>query len=69
MSWGGAERGGDTESETGSRLRAVSAEPDVGFEPTKELREALTWGSSHSEGDGGGGGDAGRPRELPQTAG
>ena len=30
MSRGGAEREGDTESETGSRLRAVS--PDVGLE-------------------------------------
>ena len=29
---GGAEREGDTESETGSRLRAVSTEPDVGLE-------------------------------------
>ena len=33
-SWGGAEREGDTESEAGSRLRAVSPEPDVGFELT-----------------------------------
>ena len=31
MSRGGAEREGDTESETGSRLRAVSTEPDVGL--------------------------------------
>ena len=30
MSGGGAEGEGDTESETGSRLWAVSAEPDVG---------------------------------------
>ena len=30
----GAEREGDTEFEAGSRLRAVSAEPDVGLEPT-----------------------------------
>ena len=28
----GAEREGDTESEAGSRLRAVSTEPDVGLE-------------------------------------
>ena len=33
MSRGGAEREGDTESEAGSRLRAVSTEPDVGLEP------------------------------------
>ena len=32
MSGGGAEREGDPESEAGSRLRAVSAEPDVGRE-------------------------------------
>ena len=32
MSKGGAEREGDTESEGGSRLRAVSAELDVGLE-------------------------------------
>ena len=32
MSRGGAERGGDAESEEGSRLRAVSTEPDAGFE-------------------------------------
>ena len=32
MSRGGAERGGDTESEAGSRLRAVSTEPDAGLE-------------------------------------
>ena len=31
---GGAEREGDTESEAGSKLRAVSTEPDVGLEPT-----------------------------------
>ena len=34
MSGGGAEREGDTESEAGSRLRAVSTEPDVGLELT-----------------------------------
>ena len=33
-SGGGAERGGDTESQAGSRLRAVSTEPDAGLEPT-----------------------------------
>ena len=31
MSRGGAERQGDTESEAGSRLRAVSTEPDAGL--------------------------------------
>ena len=34
MSGGGAEREGDTESETGSRLPAVSTEPNAGFELT-----------------------------------
>ena len=36
MSRGGAEREreGDTDSETGSRVQAVSAEPIVGLEPT-----------------------------------
>ena len=32
MSGGGIEREGDTESEAGSRLRAVSTEPDMGLE-------------------------------------
>ena len=32
MSGGGAEREGDTESEAGFRLRAVSTEPDLGLE-------------------------------------
>ena len=32
VSRGGAEREGDTESEAGSRLRAVSPEPDAGLE-------------------------------------
>ena len=41
MNWGGAEREGDTESETGSRLRAVSPEPDAGLELTD--REIVTW--------------------------
>ena len=35
MSWGRAEREGDTESEAGSRLRAVGTEPDAGFELMK----------------------------------
>ena len=33
MSGVGAEREGDTESKAGSRLQAVSTEPDVGLEP------------------------------------
>ena len=41
MDRGGAEREGDTESETGSRLWAVSTEPDVGLELTD--REIMTW--------------------------
>ena len=41
MSRGGAEREGDTESETGSRLRAISTEPDAGLELTD--REIVTW--------------------------
>ena len=32
MNGGGAEREGDTESEAGSRLRAVSTEPHAGLE-------------------------------------
>ena len=39
-SGGGAEREGDTESEAGSRLQAVSTEPDAGLEPTN--REIMT---------------------------
>ena len=34
MNGGGAEREGDTESEAGSRLRAVSTEPNVGLGAT-----------------------------------
>ena len=37
---GGAEREGDTESEAGSGLRAVSTEPDAGLELTN--REITT---------------------------
>ena len=33
MSMGGAEREGDTESKGGSRLWAVSTEPNTGLEP------------------------------------
>ena len=38
---GEGHREGDTESETGSRLQAVSTEPDVGLELTD--REIMTW--------------------------
>ena len=34
MNGGGSEREGDTESETGSRLPAVSTEPDAGLKLT-----------------------------------
>ena len=34
VSGGGVEKEGDTESEAGPRLRAVSTEPDAGLEPT-----------------------------------
>ena len=34
MNGGGSEREGDTESEAGSRLLAVSTEPDTGLELT-----------------------------------
>ena len=37
----GAERQGDAESETGSRLWAVSTEPDAGLELTNY--EMMTW--------------------------
>ena len=40
MNGGGAEREGDTESEAGSRLRAISPEPDTGLEPAD--REIVT---------------------------
>ena len=41
MTRGGAEREGDTESKAGSRLQAVSTEPDAGLELTD--REIVTW--------------------------
>ena len=41
MSRGGAEGEGDTESEAGSRLWAVSTEPDVGLELMNH--EIMTW--------------------------
>ena len=40
LSGGEAEKEGDTESEAGSRLGAVSTEPDAGLKPTK--REIMT---------------------------
>ena len=40
MNGEGAEREGDIESEAGSRLRAVSTEPDAGLELTN--REIMT---------------------------
>ena len=40
-SGGGAEREGDTESEAGSRLWAVSTEPDAGLKLTDS--EIMTW--------------------------
>ena len=44
MNGGGAEREGDTESETGSGLQAISPEPDAGLELTD--REIVTWRES-----------------------
>ena len=41
MNGGGAEREGDTEWETGSRLRAISPQPDAGLELMD--REIVTW--------------------------
>ena len=41
VSEGGAEREGDTESGAGSRLRAVSTEPDAGLDLTN--CEIMTW--------------------------
>ena len=41
VSRAGEEREGDTESEAGSRLQAVSTEPDAGLELTD--REIMTW--------------------------
>ena len=47
MNGGGAEREGDTESEAGYRLPAVSTEPDAGLEPTD--REIVTWLKSDAQ--------------------
>ena len=41
MSGDGAEKEGDTESEAGSRLQAVSTEPKAGLEPRN--CEIMTW--------------------------
>ena len=41
MNGGGAEREGDTESEEGSRLWAVSTEADAGLKPTNH--EIIAW--------------------------
>ena len=47
MNRGGAEREGDTESEAGSRLRAISPEPDAELELTD--REIVTWPKSDAQ--------------------
>ena len=47
MNGGGAEREGDTESETGSRLPAISPEPDAGLELME--REIVTWLKSDAQ--------------------
>ena len=49
MSRGGAEREETQESEAGSRLWAVSTEPDVGFEPTN--CEIMTWSEAGNSTD------------------
>ena len=56
MSGGGAEREGDTESKAGSRLWAVSTEPDTGLELTSceimtwaEVRRSTDWATGRSE--------------------
>ena len=41
MNGGRSQREEDTEFEAGSRLQAVSTEPDVGLEPTSH--EIMTW--------------------------
>ena len=40
VSWGEAEEEGDTESEAGSRVQAISTKPDMGLELTS--REIIT---------------------------
>ena len=54
MNGGGAEREGDTESEAGSRLWAISPEPDAGLELME--REIVTWA------------DVGRPTDWATQA-
>ena len=49
VSGGGTEREGDTESETGSRRRAVSPEPNVGLKSTD--CEIMTWVEAWSSTD------------------
>ena len=56
MSWGGAQRKGDKESEAGSRLWAVGTEPDVGLELTDskivtwaEVRRSTNWATKVSQ--------------------
>ena len=46
----GSEREGDADSEAGSRLRAVSAEPHAGLEPTN--REIVAWADVGHSTDG-----------------
>ena len=46
-SWGGAETEGDTESKAGSRLPAVSTEPNAGLELTNY--EIMTWAEVNAE--------------------
>ena len=46
MNGDGVEREGVTESETGSRLQAISPEPDAGLEFTD--REMVTWLKSNA---------------------
>ena len=50
VSGGGVETQGDTQSKAGSRLRAVSTEPDTGLELTS--REIMTWAEVGSLTDG-----------------
>ena len=49
MGEGQREREGDTESKAGSRLRAVSTEPDAGLELTDS--EIVTWAEVGSSTD------------------
>ena len=41
MNGGGAEREGDTESEAGPRLSAMSSEPDTGLELTEDRKSVV----------------------------